>query len=484
MKKMKKKFQKKNMRINRREALKLGSMATAGAMGLPYFSNVAHAAGNEKKFLFVFAGAGGSSLIDSFLASNTGPAAFAAAELAQVNGSAFTGVLPLDNSIVGAINLGNGFSQQTFLSKHTADTAVITSEVSSVNHVIAARRAVTGDNISGGRTLQEAVAMQYGKDCVIPNLDMAGGGYGMPGEDESVPQTAAPEVIAAPLMFAFSTHGFRGIAGAPSSSEINAARKLRGQLESVSRFGKQYSNHSLMVNYKKNRDTLVESIEKGDYVSKMLIGSGNAALGLQASPDMAMLLEKFPGMATDPFEQKTALAFLAAKNGVSNAFSIAPSGSPLVTAEGSPNSPLAFDWSHVDHRGAQNAMWSYMLKNVDALIDLLKATDIDGDPTKGKMWDQSMIYIATEFGRDKIATGGSGHHLNNGNIMISPLLNGNKIYGGVNTQTGLTYGFNPTTGVPDTNTVMKEKHIYSAVTHAMGIDFKERIDMPAMVRKT
>ncbi|MCX6129180.1 MAG: hypothetical protein NTX25_08990, partial [Proteobacteria bacterium] len=104
-------------------------------------------------------------------------------------------------------------------------------------------------------------------------------------------------------------------------------------------------------------------------------------------------------------------------------------------------------------------------------------------PSKGKMWDRSMIYVATEFGRDKVASGGSGHHLNNGVLMISPMLQGNKIFGGVDTTTGLTYGFDPTSGAPNTGIVMKEKHHYSAMCHAMGINFEGRINMPALVRK-
>ncbi|HYX31607.1 MAG TPA: hypothetical protein VE954_00745, partial [Oligoflexus sp.] len=79
---------------------------------------------------------------------------------------------------------------------------------------------------------------------------------------------------------------------------------------------------------------------------------------------------KFPNMATDPFESRLALGFLAAKNGLSNAISVGPSNSPLITAAGSPNAPIAFDWPHVDHRGAQNsikrsAYSSHKLSRVD-----------------------------------------------------------------------------------------------------------------------
>ena len=177
-----------------------------------------------------------------------------------------------------------------------------------------------------------------------------------------------------------------------------------------------------------------------------------------------------------------ALAYMAVKNGLSTAVSISPSPAPLITAQGSPNAPIAFDWSHVDHRGAQNCMWSYILKSTDSLIDLLKATDDPRGPEFGKMWDHSLVYIATEFGRDKVASGGSGHHLNNGVVMISPRLKGNRIFGGVDTATGLTFGFNGDTGEPTPGTTMKERDVYSVAAAALGIDFQGRRPTRGVVR--
>ncbi|MFW7378708.1 MAG: hypothetical protein ACOH5I_07875 [Oligoflexus sp.] len=473
-----------NKNINRRDLIKLGgaSMALGSSLGI---SRLAIGQDAPKKFLFIISASGGASIIDSFLAQPTGPAAFN--NLVQPNGSAFSCVPPLQNSIQGAINLGNGYSQATFLTKHTADTVVMTSEVSSVNHIIAAKRAVTGDNANGGRTLAEAVAMDFGKTCTLANLNLSGGGYGLHGDDDTIPSAARAEPITDPLMFAFATHGHQGVNNILSAQEIRAARALRTQLEAVSKFHKDFAGTPLLDVYRRNRDEVVSNLEKGNMMSKLMLldpqSNNLSELGLQISPDMAMVLEKFPNLANDPFEAKVALSFLAAKNGMSNAFTIAPNMSPLVDATGTPNSPIAFDWSHVDHRGAQNAMWSYILKSTDALIELLKATDIDGDPAKGKMWSQSMVYIATEFGRDKTASGGSGHHLNNGNIMISPMLNGNRVFGGVDAATGLTYGFDPVSGQPAPNTKMHEKDIYAAVAHAMGINYQGRRDFPAMVRK-
>jgi uncharacterized protein (DUF1501 family) len=475
----------KNHPFDRRQIFKAGGAAALGAAFAGSSSSLQAQAAADKKYIFNICAFGGANIIDSFLAQSTGPAAYN--NIVQPNGSAFKTIPPLANSIQGAINLGNGYDQAVFVQKHGADMMVMTCEVSSVNHIIAAKRAMTGDNINGGRTIAEAVAMAYGGSCPLPNLMLAGGGYALHGDDETVPDLARAQAVNDPLMFAFATHGFKGMTNAMNSGDMAAARKLRNQLESVSRFQKQFTGSRILEAYQENRARIVETLEKGDMVTKLMMldpATNNLAqFGFNLSADINLVREKFPNLATDPFEARLALGFLAAKNGLSNAISVGPSNSPLITAAGTPNAPIAFDWSHVDHRGAQNSMWSYILKGMDALIDLLKATDVDGDPAKGKMWDRSLIYIATEFGRDKVASGGSGHHLNNGVVMISPMIKGNNVFGGVDAGTGLTYGFDPVTGIPMPNTVMKEKHHYSAIAQAMGINFDNRVNMPAVVKK-
>ena len=472
-------------KINRRNFLKAGG-ASALLGGMPLGLNTVGQAqdGGEKKFCFVIAAAGGASILDSFMAQSTGPTAFET--LTQIPGSPLVAVPALENSIQGAIDLGNGYEQATFLNKHGADTLAMTNEVTSVNHIIAAKRDITGDNVNSGRTICEANAIAHGGSCILPNLGLGVGGYALHGDDDTIPAIARAEPITDPLMFAFATHGFKGIKGSLDDKDIAAARALRTQLESVSGFAKEFEASKIMDVYMKNRDSLVSQLEKGDSIGKlMLLDPATAdlsAFGTSMTGDMQQVIAKFPNIAKDPYEAKMALSFLAAKNGMSNSFTISPNLAPLIEATGSPNTPIAFDWSHVDHRGAQNAMWSYVLKSVDALIDLLKETDIDGDPQKGKMWSKSMIYIATEFGRDKIADGGSGHHLNNGNVIISPMMQGNKVFGGVDTTTGFTYGFNAETGEPDQNSKMTEKDVYSAVAHGLGIAFDGRKDKPAMVK--
>jgi len=143
--------------------------------------------------------------------------------------------------------------------------------------------------------------------------------------------------------------------------------------------------------------------------------------------------------------------------------------------------PIGFDFSHVDHQSSQNAMWSRIYDTLDRLVALLKTSAYLDDEALGSMWGRSVMYVATEFGRDKVLTEpGTGHHLNNGNVILSPMLKANRVYGGVDTATGLTYGFAPATGAPDPARHMGEGDVYSVVARALDIDFAGRTDFPCM----
>ena len=131
-------------------------------------------------------------------------------------------------------------------------------------------------------------------------------------------------------------------------------------------------------------------------------------------------------------------------------------------------------------------MWDRILGIADRLITLLKAEEFANGES---FWDRSMIYFATEFGRSKKRPNnssefGTSHHLNNGYAVVSPMVNGNKILGGVDPNTALTYGFDPEDpqSVPRPGTYMKEKQIYSGLLHALGVDTSggELPDMRAM----
>jgi uncharacterized protein (DUF1501 family) len=208
------------------------------------------------------------------------------------------------------------------------------------------------------------------------------------------------------------------------------------------------------------------------------------AAGLESSPDGARVREKFPKLVSDELEAQAAMAFMLAKTGVSSAITIAPSFSPVLNGATLENPPLAFDFSHNDHPATQNAMWSRLLRVVDGLVDLLKA---EPDGEGGTLWDRSLVYVATDFGREKIrptnaSAFGTGHHLNNGVVMVSPLLRGGRVYGGIDPTTLLTHGFDPTTGEPAPGTVMREGDVYAVVAGALGVDYAGRRSFPALVR--
>ena len=152
------------------------------------------------------------------------------------------------------------------------------------------------------------------------------------------------------------------------------------------------------------------------------------------------------------------------------------------------NTPTAFDYSHNAHRSTQALLWHKIFDTLDRLITLLKATEY-GDGSS--YWDRSMIYIATEFGRDKKRKANTrefptGHDTNNGVVIISPLANGNKVLGGVDPKTLRTYGFNPDTGEPELGREMTEREIYSGILHALDVDTKGSglPDMKAMRKQS
>jgi hypothetical protein len=470
------------LKFNRRDVLK-NITGLAALSALPPGSLLAQ--DKPRKFVFTICAVGGGNIVDAFLAQPEGPAAYP--DLIKIPDSPLTAAPVLKNSIKGAITLGNGYAQETFLKKFATDTIVVTNEVSSVNHIVAAKRSVSGDNCNGGRTISEAIAMEFGQGLPLANLMLAEGGYALHGDDTSVPDLYRAQLVSDPLMFAFATHGYKGISGIAGDKEIALGREVRRQLESASQFNQQFKKARVLDSYLKNRESVVEMLEKGDTVTKLMLldpqTSQLAKFGFEVSADINLVREKFPNMGSDILEARFALGFLAAKNGLSNAITISTSNTPNIVNKGTPNAPIAFDWSHVEHRAAQNSMWSYLLKGIDGLIELLKATDVSSDPAQGKMWDHSVIYVATEFGRDKVKESGSGHHLNNGNIMISPLLNGNKIYGGIDPLTSLTYGYDPLTGSPDKGRHMKEKDSYGIVAQALGLDYKGRANYKALIRK-
>ena len=190
----------------------------------------------------------------------------------------------------------------------------------------------------------------------------------------------------------------------------------------------------------------------------------------------------FPNFATDPLEANAALAFLLIKYGVSVSVTLGPTFDFVYEGDGLAggglelnsviNPPLAFDISHQGHRAGQSVVWDRLYRIMDGLIALLSAEDF-GDGTS--LWDRTMIYVASDFGREKrrpenASEWGTGHHVNNGVMVCSPLVPGNTLRGGVDPDTALTYGFDPQTGEPDTGRTMEEAEIFSGLLGALGVD--------------
>jgi hypothetical protein len=449
----------------------------------------------ERKLLFVVCATGGGNIVDSFLPVLDSEVTVGDPNALDVYPESLI-IQPPGSNIRCVGDLGNysyftnNFSMQTLLANHYADMAVLGHECTSVNHTVAQKRALTGAGVNLGRTIMEAQAERHGGGMLLPNANMANGGYIVPGDDPDLPRWARAELIADPLMFAMSTHGRRGVAGAPETAAIDRARQVRAQLEQRSPFGQTFAGSPLRQQYLEQRDISQPAIEAADLISKlMLVPQANlpAQYGLEASPLVDPIREAFPLLYSDAWEARASLAFALAYFGVSCSISVGLDFDPVAVGNTLISTPLAFDYSHSNHRVAQNLMWGRTSRLIDGLVTLLKSFDYLGDPALGKMWDRSLIYVATDFGREKVKPPNSdswstGHHLNNGALLLSPLLKGNAVYGGVDPNTLLTYGFDRETGDPDPGMIMREGDVYSAIASALDIEFAGRKDMSVMLR--
>jgi len=125
-----------------------------------------------------------------------------------------------------------------------------------------------------------------------------------------------------------------------------------------------------------------------------------------------------------------------------------------------------------------------MYRTIDGLIALLKSEEYANGES---LWDRTMIYMATDFGRTKSRPNNAnefatGHDLNNGILTVSPLVRGNSVLGGVDPDTAMTYGFDPLTGAPDPGRRMQESEIFAGLLQALEIDTSGSglPDVPAM----
>ena len=538
--KRKKSRSRSQLRFNRRNALKMGASTAAAVSALDLLTQKANAqvaaTNPAEKLLFVITATGGGSIVDSLLAQResdvTGAAGNPADMIAypdqfvSLHGGVGAGTeirslnFPIDdadpnfqyrNALGGG---GTLFTQSDFVTEHLNDLAVMTVENTSVNHFIAQSRAVNGAGIDGGRTIGERVAERYGQGLALPFVNMANGGYLEPGSNPNVASSSRHEPVVVPSLFPLSADGVRGVVGAPGSDagaaasaaqlprtrELMArARQVRDQLDDTSMFGQTFQCGELRKNYLDRRVFAANNLEANDLISNLMYLNelDVQEFGLSQVPPEVIAaraaVTAMPGGQLDrspffdPWYGQILLGYLLARFGYSTAIQMGvPFSTDLNNVDVNP--PLSFDFSHTNHVAGQAQMWSRVLDGADKLVRLLKATD---DGAGGTLWDRSMVYIASDFGRDKVRLqsgapliGGTstGHHLNNGAILLSPALNGGRVYGGINPSTLLTHGFNRNTGVADPTTLMREGDIYSVVCQALGVDFVGREDIPIMIR--
>ncbi|WP_257452182.1 DUF1501 domain-containing protein [Archangium lipolyticum] len=494
-----------NGRLSRREILKALSMCAAGSAtlgplltgcrdvlntpaALEQLGGVRQARLDGKpRFLIVVGAVGGASIIDSMLAVRAAEAGanaaklntFADSQVQLVEGSPFRAV-KVDSPQLGNIPVPVKTDQLPFVKKYKDSMLVATSVGTSVNHVIAQKRSLTGNNAWRGRTLQECVALQYGAGFPIPNVNMGNSGFSERGTDNTLPAHCYGEVVANPSLWPLGLDGVKGIKDLPSREVVALTRSVRNSLDAQSVFGKTFDDAAALKLWNEQRTTGQSALEVQDLINRLNVLPDDpktplSEYGLSSSPDAEKLRAVFPNYMSDPVEGQAALAFLLLKNRVSVTVTLGPSFNMAVTPSYQvTNPPLAFDFSHNDHRSIQAFMWSRLMDTIDKLIGLLKSEPFDSSGES--LWDRSLIYMATEFGRTRTREGatenfGTGHDLNNGFMILSPMVRGNTVLGGVDPSTTLTYGFDPRTGAPERGkTESNEPDIFSGILTAMGVD--------------
>lgn len=491
-----------NDTMSRRKLLAaLTGFGAAGILGLPHWlPQVARAEPTEAKperFMIIIGAYGGASIIDSFLAVRNSETdhwrtlnTFEDSEVVDIPNSPFRAVDRANNTVNG-LPAPYDARQSEFVLEHKDDMMVVTLTNSSVNHQIAQKRSITGNRALAGRTLQEIVAAHHGQGLLMPNVNASADGFAEDGDDPSVPPSVRAERVVDATRWALGLHGSKGLTGVPSTHLIQMARSVRNEsLDPESVFTRTFRDSQDLQEWFDLRDRQAR-LEEQDLFTKLSILGDDEPLseyGITRLPDSDRALRQFPSSSFDPIEAQAALAYLLIKNGISTAVTISPSREPFVGPDSADllNLPIAFDNSHTANRDTQAFMWNRMLQVVDGLIELLSSEVYDAR-TGETYWDRTLIYMATDFGRarerpDDAENFGTAHHLNNGVLLVSPLVNGNTVLGGVDPDTTLTYGFDPVTGAPDPSREFSEGELFAGILQALGISTEDNglPDIPAM----
>jgi hypothetical protein len=490
-------------------AAALGGYFTSRKMGL--LSGKANASTPEARFFVCITLAGGASMFDSFMAktneevANTGgdPSALNCFDTNDLEtGISVRGPLK-DGEIVesrlravkmenitipelGNINPDTS-QQQIFLDKNYENMAIFPNLATSVNHGIGQHRSITGNDAWNGRTLQECAAMHYGSTQPLANLMFADGGFSRGGIDASVPEYAKQVVVSDALYFAFGLSGYLGLTKAPMKTSIDLARRWRNTSVDVkSNFFKTFKNSPTLSRWLTQRNEIIDRFEGQELAKRLFFLDSKTPL--KASPEAINVRSVFNDYAVDPLDAQAIAGYLSLTSNSSTAITLGPSFAAAVkpVEEGvSPltgfiNTPIGFDLSHQNHRGTQAMQWNRALRVAGKLIELLKGTPF---ASSGKSyWEHTVMYFATDFGRDRIRptdaqSWGTGHHVENASLIVSPLLRGNSIFGGAkidqDSRDFKLYGFNRQTGATDENeNIATEKEIFTALLTLLDVDLQ------------
>src|SRR5688572_5702090 len=151
-----------NQLVTSRRRILQGLSLGAGAVALgPAFSRRGRAeTPDDPRFLIVLSATGGASIVDGPLAVRASESADASSINCFPDGSVVgfegTGLRAVRHKApsLGPIPCAVATDQEAFVRKHRDDMLVVTATTTSVNHALAQRRSVTGNEAWNGRTLQ------------------------------------------------------------------------------------------------------------------------------------------------------------------------------------------------------------------------------------------------------------------------------------------------------------------------------------------